>query len=303
MRSMIKKGDARLRDAARCRRLHTGGARGDVRRPLQERRVERQGGRLDPALRWNRRRELQPDRRRGRELELADVRPGDAGRCRNRDGLGLTCRREGRRAGGHSGRPAELAGHGRDSLLALQWDMRQIHTPEAHAITGGSPAVVVGDIDTGLDYDHPDLVANIDVADSARCVSGAPVTASAAWDDHAATARTPPARSRRRRTASASSASRRGSRSPGSSRRTTTATSSRAHGRLLVRVGGRAPDRRDEQQLLRGPVAVQLPQRRRRSARSGRRSSGRSSTRRSRASRSSPRGQRVRRPRASDEVT
>jgi DNA-binding CsgD family transcriptional regulator len=28
--------------------------------------------------------------------------------------------------------------------------MRQIHAPEAHAITGGSPAVLVGDIDTGL---------------------------------------------------------------------------------------------------------------------------------------------------------
>ncbi|HEX8099137.1 MAG TPA: hypothetical protein VF660_02920, partial [Actinomycetota bacterium] len=44
-----------------------------------------------------------------------------------------------------------------ETLFPLQWDMRQIKTPEAHAITGGSPAVVVGDIDTGLDFDHPDL--------------------------------------------------------------------------------------------------------------------------------------------------
>ena len=72
-----------------------------------------------------------------------------------------------------------------DSLAALQWDMRQIHTPEAHAITGGSPAVVVGDIDTGLDSDHPDLVANIDFSRSVSCESGAPVTAPAAWDDDA----------------------------------------------------------------------------------------------------------------------
>src|SRR5439155_2380406 len=43
-----------------------------------------------------------------------------------------------------------------DTLSPLQWDMRQIHTPEAHAITGGSPSVLVGDIDTGLDYRHPD---------------------------------------------------------------------------------------------------------------------------------------------------
>ena len=43
-----------------------------------------------------------------------------------------------------------------DSLSPLQWDMRQIKTPQAHAITGGSPSVLVGDIDTGIDFDHPD---------------------------------------------------------------------------------------------------------------------------------------------------
>ena len=48
-----------------------------------------------------------------------------------------------------------------DTFSPLQWDMRQIHTPEAHAITGGSPEVVVGDIDTGTDYRHPDLRQNI----------------------------------------------------------------------------------------------------------------------------------------------
>src|SRR3954454_18018454 len=61
--------------------------------------------------------------------------------------------------------------------------MRQIHTPQAHAITGGSPAVVVGDIDTGLDYRHPDLAANISDADSANCLTGAPVPGAAAADD------------------------------------------------------------------------------------------------------------------------
>src|SRR5438105_4386664 len=70
-----------------------------------------------------------------------------------------------------------------DSLSSLQWDMRQIHTPEAHAITGGSPSVLVGDIDTGLDYTHPDLAQNVDDADSVNCVSGAPVPGKVAADD------------------------------------------------------------------------------------------------------------------------
>jgi lantibiotic leader peptide-processing serine protease len=71
-----------------------------------------------------------------------------------------------------------------DNLSGLQWDMRQIHTPEAHAITGGSSDVVVGDIDTGIDFAHPDLAANVDVANSANCLSGAPVQGLAAQDDN-----------------------------------------------------------------------------------------------------------------------
>jgi lantibiotic leader peptide-processing serine protease len=71
-----------------------------------------------------------------------------------------------------------------DSLSGLQWDMRQIHAPQAHAITGGSPAVLVGDIDTGVDFNHPDLKQNLDVADSVNCVSGAPVPGLAAQDDN-----------------------------------------------------------------------------------------------------------------------
>lgn len=70
-----------------------------------------------------------------------------------------------------------------DSLSPLQWDMRQIHTPEAHAITGGSPAVLVGDIDTGLDYRHPDLSQNVDSADSVNCLSGVPIAGAAAAND------------------------------------------------------------------------------------------------------------------------
>jgi subtilisin family serine protease len=61
-----------------------------------------------------------------------------------------------------------------DPLEPLQWDMAQIHAPEAHAITGGSPSIVVGDLDTGLDFTHPDLAPNYDAADSTDCSSGAP---------------------------------------------------------------------------------------------------------------------------------
>src|SRR3954466_4860911 len=70
-----------------------------------------------------------------------------------------------------------------DTLSSFQWDMRQMHTPEAHEITGGSPAVVAGTIDTGVDYRHPDLRQNISDADSANCLSGAPVQGSAAAND------------------------------------------------------------------------------------------------------------------------
>ena len=52
--------------------------------------------------------------------------------------------------------------------------MRQINAFAAHDITGGSPEVIVGDVDTGLDFTHPDLAPNYDAANSTDCSSGAP---------------------------------------------------------------------------------------------------------------------------------
>ncbi len=86
--------------------------------------------------------------------------------------------------GGSTGDLPNVPATDGDTFSGLQWDMRQIHTPQAHAITGGSPAVLVGDIDTGIDFTHPDLVQNIDVADSANCLSGAPIAGAAAQDDN-----------------------------------------------------------------------------------------------------------------------
>jgi subtilisin family serine protease len=75
------------------------------------------------------------------------------------------------------------AGSWGDPLSGSQWDMVQIHVPEAYAVNPGNPSVVVGDIDTGLDYTHPDLAPNVDFAKSVSCVSGVPDTNPAAWMD------------------------------------------------------------------------------------------------------------------------
>jgi subtilisin family serine protease len=72
---------------------------------------------------------------------------------------------------------------GDDNLSGLQWDMLQIHAPAARVINGGSPSVLVGDIDTGIDSTHPDLAQNFDAGDSVNCVSGAPNATPGAWLD------------------------------------------------------------------------------------------------------------------------
>jgi subtilisin family serine protease len=70
-----------------------------------------------------------------------------------------------------------------DPLSFRQWDMAQIHVPEAHAVNAGSPTVIVGNIDTGIDYTQPDLAPNVDFGNSVSCIGGVPNTDPAAWFD------------------------------------------------------------------------------------------------------------------------
>jgi thermitase len=55
----------------------------------------------------------------------------------------------------------ELAAKPNDPLLGSQWGLRAIRAATAWDLTSGSSNVVVAIIDTGVDYNHPDLAANM----------------------------------------------------------------------------------------------------------------------------------------------
>jgi subtilisin family serine protease len=67
---------------------------------------------------------------------------------------------------------APAPGSDGEPLAGWQWDMEQINAFAAHEITGGDPDVIVGDLDTGLDFTHPDLAPNYRADLSADCSSG-----------------------------------------------------------------------------------------------------------------------------------
>ena len=57
-----------------------------------------------------------------------------------------------------------------DPLYDRQWYLRQINAPDAWSVTKGSQAVTVALIDSGIDFEHPDL-AHIHVVDGWNFVS------------------------------------------------------------------------------------------------------------------------------------
>ncbi|PYI69285.1 peptidase S8 [Arthrobacter livingstonensis] len=64
-----------------------------------------------------------------------------------------------------------------------QWDMVQLKADQAHQVTDGSRKVLVGVLDSGIDPNHPDLKANIDVANSVNCTNaGRPDTSPTGWN-------------------------------------------------------------------------------------------------------------------------
>jgi subtilisin family serine protease len=73
------------------------------------------------------------------------------------------------------GVPASVPGGGpqpsADPLEALQWDMQQIRTEQAHAVQAGARAVDVGVLDTGIDNKHPDFIGS-DGSNNVDCARG-----------------------------------------------------------------------------------------------------------------------------------
>jgi subtilisin family serine protease len=70
-----------------------------------------------------------------------------------------------------------------DPLSGRQWDMDQIHAPQARAITTGKKSVRVGLFDSGIDVTHPDLIGQVDGDNSATCLGGVADPTAANWQN------------------------------------------------------------------------------------------------------------------------
>lgn len=72
---------------------------------------------------------------------------------------------------------------GPDPLSNRQWDMDQIHAPQARTVSAGKKSVLVGILDSGLDVTHPDLAGQVVASASASCVGGVANPDPAVWSN------------------------------------------------------------------------------------------------------------------------
>ncbi|WAC51764.1 MULTISPECIES: S8 family serine peptidase [unclassified Frigoribacterium] len=81
-------------------------------------------------------------------------------------------------ATGLAERVADVADPGEER----RWNDQAVHAAEARAVQPGTPAVLVGVLDSGIDATHPDLVSQVDPAASVGCsVDGVADPDPAAW--------------------------------------------------------------------------------------------------------------------------
>lgn len=81
-----------------------------------------------------------------------------------------------------TGRPGAVEDLPYDPLETAQWDMDVIGAPQARQVTAGSPEVVVGVLDSGIDVGHPDLATQVDPDLSVGCaVNGVPDRDQDSW--------------------------------------------------------------------------------------------------------------------------
>jgi lantibiotic leader peptide-processing serine protease len=78
-------------------------------------------------------------------------------------------------------RPAPATESSGDALVPMQWNMAQIHAPQARAITAGKKSVVVGVFDSGIDDNLPDLKGQVDHKKSVTCIGGVADTSYESW--------------------------------------------------------------------------------------------------------------------------